>query len=99
MKLLASTKSQQNSAILDPWSLVHFSAGLAAGLMRLPLQMVMPTAFAYELVEQVLERHRLGREVFKTAGPESPGNAITDIALFALGHWMGEAWNRGSQSN
>lgn len=93
MKLVATEKSEQNRALLDPWTLVHFSAGLAAGLMNLPREPALGAAVAYEVVEQVLERHELGQEVFDTSGPESVENAVLDVVVFAVGHWLGERWN------
>ena len=33
MNLVARRKSEQNKAVLDPWTVVHLAVGLAAGLM------------------------------------------------------------------
>lgn len=93
MKVVATRKDQQNKAVADPWTLVHFSAGLAIGLMGIPLRWTLPAAVAYEFVEQLLERKRFGQELFKTSGPEHVGNAMLDVGVFAAGHRLGEAWN------
>ena len=94
MKLLAMSKVEQNRAAVDPWTAVHLSAGLALGLMNAPRGPALAAAAAYELVEQLAERREWGQDVFETAGPETLPNAIVDLAVFALGHWLGSAWNR-----
>lgn len=93
MEIIATEKREQNRAVLDPWTAVHFSMGLAAGLMSLDRRWVLPASVAYELLEQYLERHRVGQDLFKTSGPEDTANALADVAVFALGHWLGERWN------
>jgi hypothetical protein len=94
LKVLATAKPDQNRAALDPWTAVHFAAGLAAGLVAAPLPAALAAAAAYEVVEQVVERHEAGQKFFETHGPEHPVNALVDLAAFALGHWMGTRWNR-----
>lgn len=94
MKLVATKKSQQNRAVLDPWSVVHFAAGLAAGLTEIDRATAVSAAVAYELVEQDLERRELGQELFETSGPETVANAVADVVLFAAGHVLGRLWNR-----
>ena len=94
MRLVATRKPHQNQAAADPWTVVHLAAGLAAGLMELPFPWVMGVATGYEAVEQVFERTETGKEFFETSGPEHPANAVVDLAVFALGHWLGRRWNR-----
>jgi len=94
MKLVATEKAQQNRAVLDPWSVVHFAAGLAAGLTDIDRAPAISAAIAYELVEQDLERRDIGQELFETSGPETVANAVADVVLFAAGHLLGELWNR-----
>lgn len=94
MKLIATRKEQQNRAAVDPWTLVHFSAGLALGLMDVSRARSVGAAVAYELVEQVFECSETGLEFFETSGPEVWVNAVVDVAVFAWGHAVGEAWNR-----
>ena len=94
MKLLAISKDEQNRAALDPWTAVHLSAGLALGLLNAPRGPALAAAAAYEIVEQLAERRDWGQDVFETEGPETLPNAIVDLAVFALGHWLGRAWNR-----
>ena len=94
MKLLAMSKDEQNRAAVDPWTAVHLSAGLALGLLNAPRGPALAAAAAYEIVEQLAERREWGQDVFETAGPETLPNAIVDLVVFALGHWLGSAWNR-----
>ena len=94
MQILATRKSQQNRAVIDPWTAVHFSTGLALGLMDAPVEPTLTAAVAYELAEQVIERQAWGKDFFKTNHPETVWNAVMDVAMFAAGHWLGRAWNR-----
>lgn len=94
MEIVATEKPEQNRAVADPWTVVHFSAGLALGLVNAPLKWSLAAAVAYELVEQYVERSERGREFFDTAGPEVVPNAILDLAVFAAGHQLGQMWNR-----
>lgn len=93
MNLVATRKAHQNRRTLDPWTLVHFSTGLASGLMDLPLRRALAAAVAYELAEQVFERFDYGKMFFKTSGPEVLSNALLDTVVFAAGHWFGRRWN------
>lgn len=97
MKLVATRKEEQNRSVADPWTVVHFSAGLAVGLMAVPLRWTLPLAVTYEVLEQLLERKRFGQALFNTAGPEKLGNALLDVGVFAAGHRLGEAWNATAQ--
>jgi hypothetical protein len=95
VKLIASSKSEQNEAILDPWSVVHLGAGLASGLMGAPLLASILVAVVYELVERRAETESPAvRALFKTSGPEVAANAIADVVIFALGAELGRRWNR-----
>jgi hypothetical protein len=94
MKVVATGKREQNRAVIDPWTVVHFGAGLAMGLVNAPLKWCVGAAIAYEFVEQWAERSEKGKEFFDTNGPEIVPNAVLDIAVFAAGHALGQAWNR-----
>lgn len=94
MKLLATEKDHQNEAALDPWTAVHFAAGLAAGLTEIPKHVSIPAAVLYEIAEQYVERTAWGKEFFETDGPESLSNVALDLAAFAVGQWAGLRWNR-----
>jgi hypothetical protein len=94
MKLLATRKADQNKSVLDPWTVVHFGAGLAAGLVAIRFPTALAAAVAYEAVEQLLERKEVGKELFNTSGPETVPNALVDVAAFALGHELGHRWNQ-----
>jgi len=97
MKLLATRKSEQNRAALDPWTVVHFSTGLALGLMNADRSKAVGAAVGYELMEQYVERTDWGKDLFETTRPEVPLNAVVDVAVFAVGHWLGRRWNDGGQ--
>ena len=56
MRLLATRKSEQNQATVDPWTVVHLSAGLALGLVGASLRWSLAAAITYEVVEQAFER-------------------------------------------
>lgn len=94
MKLVATSKTEQNKAVLDPWTVVHFAAGLASGLVEAPLRVTLPLAVLYELVEHRLELSDFGKDLFETSGPEAIPNALVDVAVFAAGHELGRRWNR-----
>lgn len=83
---------------MDPWTAVHFAAGLAAGLTRIPLRWSLGAALLYEIGEQVLERRRVGRELFAVSGPEIPANVAMDVTVFAAGALCGERWNRTAEN-
>ena len=93
MKLVATRKGEQNRAVVDPWTVVHFATGLAAGLVEMPRDWALAAAVAYELAEQYAERQDWGQDFFETSRAEALPNATMDLAAFALGHWMGELWN------
>lgn len=93
MKILATHKGEQNRAAVDPWTVVHFGAGLALGLVGASRWWSLGLAAGYEVVEQALERRRVGQEFFKTSGPEAAPNAVVDLTVFTLGHELGRRWN------
>ena len=93
MKIVATEKAEQNRAVVDPWTLVHFASGRALGLVNAPLKVWLPVATAYELLEHYLETTEVGQEVFETSGPEATPNAILDLVVFAAGHQLGRLWN------
>lgn len=94
MKLIATRRTDQNRAAIDPWTAVHMSAGLAFGLMAIPRAWSLAAAVGYEVLEQYFERTETGRRLFETKGPETAGNAVVDTAIFMAGHWLGTIWLR-----
>lgn len=94
MKIVATEKAHQNRAAVDPWTVVHFSAGLALGLVNAPFDKVAGAAVGYEIAEQFVERKKWGQDFFETSGPEHLANAAVDLGVLALGYWLGERWNR-----
>lgn len=67
MKLVATRKSEQNTAALDPWTIVHLGTGLASGLMGVGFWTTFGGAVAYEILEQAAERHQVGQRLFKSS--------------------------------
>ena len=49
--LIAQNKEDQNLALIDPWTVVHFAAGLAAGLMGFSAGAALTGAVLYEVAE------------------------------------------------
>lgn len=94
MKIVATKKKEQNRAVIDPWTAVHFASGLALGLVSAPLRLWLPLAAAYEVAEHYLEDSDFGKEIFDTSGPEVVPNAVLDLVVFAAGHQLGKLWNR-----
>ena len=92
--LIATRKNEQNEALLDPWSIVHFAVGLAVGLMGFGTGAALTGAVAYELLEAPLERAEFGKNLFNISKPETRANQLMDVGIFALGHAAGVAWNR-----
>ena len=93
MKLIASGKAEQNTAAIDPWTVVHFAAGLAFGLMDVKLKHAFAASVTYEIAEQVFERFEWGKDLFETNGPETLPNALVDSAVYVAGHRLGRMWN------
>ena len=48
MRFVATRKAEQNARGLDPWTLVHFSSGLALGLVDAPLRASLLAAVVYD---------------------------------------------------
>ena len=94
MRVVATRKEHQNQAAIDPWTVVHFAAGLALGLMEVRRGPVIKAAIGYELAEQGFERLKVGQDFFHTSGPEGVTNAVIDVVVLALGHELGRRWNR-----
>jgi len=94
MRIIATTRADQNRAAVDPWSAVHFSTGLAMGLMNVDRAWAIGASLGYEIVEQFVERKKWGRELFETKGPETPVNSAVDTVVFIAGHWLGKRWLR-----
>lgn len=94
MNIIALRKADQNEAAVDPWTAVHLAAGLATGLMDVPIRWALSAALAYEIAEQWFERRDWGQKLFVTHGPESLPNAVVDTAIFYAGYRLGQLWNR-----
>ena len=91
--LLARSASDQNLALLDPWSVVHFAAGLALGLVGVSVPLATGIGVAYEGAEYAAENSsEQVRRFFRVSGPETLGNQIIDVAVLALGAELGNRW-------
>lgn len=97
MKLFATRKDEQNEAAIDPWTVVHFAAGLGLGLMNVSFRTALSASIGYEAAEQVVERQPWGERLFDVSGPESLPNVAFDLAAFAIGHRAGRWWNRSNE--
>ena len=93
MTFIAIRKAQQNRLAIDPWTVVHFSTGLALGLLDLPPRRAFAAGLVYEVVEQALERAPWGQAFFRSSGPEVVLNAAVDLAVLMVGHRLGRRWN------
>lgn len=93
MRLIATNPGQQNEAAVDPWTVVHTGAGLAAGLLHVNFWAALGAAVAYEVIEQYVERTGRGAQLFRTSGPESAANVVVDLAVFVLSYRWGRSWN------
>ena len=92
--IFARTKGDQNRAVLDPWSAVHFGVGLAAGLVALPIGWAFVPAVLYEIIEGEAELDPNVRSFFKVSQPETLENQAADLAVFAIGYVVGQRWNK-----
>lgn len=94
MRLVATRKSEQNDAVIDPWTMVHIGTGLAMGLMGFRAWPAFALAAGYEVLEQPFERSGFGQHTFKTSGPENVANSVMDVVVFMGAWYLGAAWNR-----
>lgn len=95
MKLVALTKAEQNEAVLDPWTVVHFAVGLAAGMTKVRFGPLFVAAVGYEFLENAAERKPEIAKLFQTSGPESLPNAAADVVIMSIGWYLGSRWNQG----
>jgi hypothetical protein len=92
--LVARSKAEQNQAAIDPWTVVHFGTGLALGLLNAPASAAAALGVGYEIAEQAFEDSDFGQRFFNISGPETFPNVVVDLAVYGLGWWLGQAWNR-----
>lgn len=89
MKLFAGNRHQQG--LTDPWSAVHFSAGLTTGLASVPLAQAVVFAVLTDAAISWLTQSSSG--LLRRLDDEPPANKVADILLFALGNHLGRQWN------
>ena len=94
MNIIAMRKSEQSTALIDPWTAVHAGTGLAAGLLGIHIGIALAAAIGYELLEHQLQNNASGRNLFNVSNPESLGNQIVDVAVFTGGVYLGRKYNR-----
>ena len=92
--IFAKTKSDQNRAVLDPWSGVHAGVGLAAGLLGLPIGWAFVPAVLYEIAEGRAELDSGVQALFKVSAPETAENQAADLVVFGIGYIVGRRWNQ-----
>jgi len=94
MKLFAKTRSEQNDAAIDPWTVVHLGSGLALGLLGARFAPTFLAGLVYEVGEQAFERSSAGHEFFEVSGPETPANVVVDMVVYLGGWWLGHRWRQ-----
>lgn len=92
MRLVATKKSEQNQAAMDPWTIVHLGSGVALGLLGAKFLPTFAAGIAYEVGEQAFEGSSVGRQLFETSGPETFTNSVVDMVVYTLGWWIGSSW-------
>ena len=90
MNIIAKHKG--DLAVLDPWSAIHFSSGLATGLGDVSLGKAIAIAVASDLLmAYIFTSQKTG--LLRSFADEPPLNKVADVALFALGNHLGRKWN------
>lgn len=92
-QLIAKTKAEQSYSAIDPWTVVHFAAGLGAGLLDINFWLAESANVGYEVAENVVQRMPVGQSFFRVSHPENTVNSLVDIGVFTLGWWLGRRWN------
>jgi hypothetical protein len=72
-----------NQSFLDGMSLIHLGVGMAMGLFRLPLWVVLVVTVGWEVAEHVLKIHY--PEMFVFPSQDSLANATFDVLCALLG--------------
>lgn len=93
-KLFATKKSEQNVSVTDPWTAIHFSFGLATGLVDVPFGWMLAAAVGYELLERNVYGNESVLRFFHVSEPESPANSVADVVVATIGWYLGRRWNR-----
>jgi hypothetical protein len=93
VKLFAFHHEDQNYAVFDPWSLIHLTSGMFAGLVGVGPVLSMSAAIGYDVFEQLAEREPWGQQIFRTPGSENWENILADLGLFALGWYLGHRYH------
>ena len=88
MRLYAKHKYDQ--AITDPYSVLHFSAGMATGLGEVGMVKALLGAVVVDFAYSKFYGKPTG--LFSKTGWEPPVNKVADVALFALGNYLGRRW-------
>jgi len=93
MKLFATNDADQNFALFDPWTVIHTSFGLWAGLVGISFKWTMAAAVLYEMFEQVAEDQPWGQKIFRSSGRETIANLVSDVGVTAGGWWLGNKYH------
>ena len=92
-RVIARTKSEQNTSMVDPWTAVHAGTGLALGLLGVGFWKAVAGAVVYEFIEAQAETQEAGRRFFRVSAPEVFSNQVIDVIVFAYGVRLGHRWN------
>lgn len=92
-QLIASSKAEQSYSAADPWTVVHFSAGLGAGLINTRFWPAMLAAVGYEVAEYYFQHNEVGQRFFQVSHPENTVNTVVDVIVFGAGWYLGRRWN------
>lgn len=90
MKLVATSKRDLDSAVIDPWSAVHLGSGLATGLVGVSPKQALIISLGYDLVFSFIFQRKTG--LLHTTGEEIVWNKAADVAAFMLGNYLGRRW-------
>ena len=89
MNLFAKSRTEQG--LTDPWSAVHFSAGLTTGLADVPMVKAVIFAIVTDAAIGWITDSRTG--LLRRLDDEPPANKAVDVLLFALGNYLGRQWS------
>lgn len=93
MKLVATSREEQEISAVDPWTAVHLSAGLSMGLLDVGFWEMLVVNVGYELLENYVQRREVGKTFFGVSTPEHPANAVVDVVAVMAGWYLGQRWN------
>lgn len=91
MNVKLYAKHPDDYAVLDPWTVIHFSSGLATGLAEVTMLRAIGIALTTDIIYSLLLSQRSG--LLRKREVEPLSNKAADFAAFALGNYMGRRWS------